>query len=63
MKKFGFVVLLILIGVGAYYGWKMFMGDGGWRGWIGESDDPWNAYQVPEEEQKEAAAAETQPAS
>ena len=29
MKKLVFIMLLILVGVGAYYAWKMLKGDGG----------------------------------
>lgn len=50
MKKFSFVVLLVLVGVGAYYGWKMLKGEGGCCGWGGEANDPWSTYQAPEEE-------------
>jgi hypothetical protein len=42
--------LLALIGVGAFFGWKMLKGDGGCCGWGGDNVDPWTSYTPPAEE-------------
>ena len=50
MKKIIFVMLLILVGVGAYFAWKMLKGDGGCCGWGGDNTDPWSSYTPPAED-------------
>ena len=50
LKKIIFVMLLILVGVGAYFAWKMLKGDGGCCGWGGDNTDPWSSYTPPAEE-------------
>ena len=47
MKKIVFLMLLILVGVGAYFAWKMLKGDGGCCGWGGDNTDPWSSYTPP----------------
>jgi hypothetical protein len=47
MKKFAFLVLIVLAGVGAYYARKMLKGDGGCCGWGGDKTDPWSSYTPP----------------
>ncbi len=52
MKKFLFITLLVLIGVGGFVGYRMLKGEGGWRsccGW-GEDKDPWSTYTPPADE-------------
>lgn len=53
MKKLLFLTLLVLIGVGAFAGYKMLKGEGGWLGsccgW-GDSADPWSTYTPPADE-------------
>jgi hypothetical protein len=53
VKKMIFVMLLILVGVGAYFAWKMLKGDGG--GWGGDNTDPWSSYTPPAQEEPPAA--------
>jgi hypothetical protein len=50
LKKIIFIMLLILVGVGAYFAWKMLKGDGGCCGWGGDNTDPWSSYTPPAEE-------------
>ena len=50
MKKIVFIMLLILVGVGAFFAWKMLKGDGGCCGWGGDNTDPWSSYTPPAEE-------------
>jgi hypothetical protein len=47
LKKIIFVMLLILVGVGAFFAWKMLKGDGGCCGWGGDNTDPWSSYTPP----------------
>ena len=49
LKKIIFVMLLILVGVGAFFAWKMLKGDGGCCGWGGDNTDPWSSYTPPAE--------------
>ena len=42
LKKLVFIMLLILVGVGAFFAWKMLKGDGGCCGWGGDNTDPWS---------------------
>lgn len=49
-KKLIIVMLLMLVGVGAYFAWKMLKGDGGCCGWGGDNTDPWSSYTPPAEE-------------
>ena len=55
LKKLVFLMLLILVGVGAYFAWKMLKGDGGCCGWGGDNTDPWSSYTPPAEEETPAA--------
>ena len=50
MKKLVFIMLLILVGVGAFFAWKMLKGDSGCCGWGGDNTDPWSSYTPPAEE-------------
>jgi hypothetical protein len=50
MKKFALVVLFILMGAGAYFGWKMLKGDWSCCGWGGDQTDPWSSYTPPSDE-------------
>jgi len=50
VKKFIFVVVIMLAGVGAYFAWKMLKGDGGCFGWGGDNSDPWSSYTPPADE-------------
>ena len=50
LKKIIFVMLLMLVGVGAFFAWKMLKGDGGCCGWGGDNTDPWSSYTPPAEE-------------
>jgi hypothetical protein len=61
MKKFAFLVLLVLAGVGGYFAWKMIKGDGGCCGWGGDNTDPWSSYTPPpaDEVVADETAAET----
>jgi hypothetical protein len=53
MKRLFWIGLLGLIGTGAYYGYKMAKGEGGWLsscgGWSGDQPDPWTTYTPPTE--------------
>ena len=55
LKKLIFIMLLILVGVGAYFAWKMLKGDSGCCGWGGDNTDPWSSYTPPAEEETPAA--------
>ncbi len=55
MKKVIFVVLLVLVGAGAYCAWRMVKGDG-CCGWGGEKTDPWSSYTPPTPEADAGAA-------
>jgi len=44
-----FTMVLILVGVGAYFAWKMLKGDGGCCGWGGDNTDPWSSHTRPVE--------------
>ncbi len=59
LKKIIFVMLLVLVGVGAYYAWKMLKGDGGCAGWGGDNTDPWSSYTPPAEDTPAEAPADT----
>ena len=50
LKKLILIMLLILVGVGAYFAWKMLKGDSGCCGWGGDNTDPWSSYTPPAEE-------------
>ena len=50
MKKLAFVVLLVLVGVGAFFAWKMLRGDGACCGWGADTTDPWSYTPPPEDE-------------
>ena len=50
LKKLIFLMLLILVGVGAFFAWKMLKGDGGCCGWGGDATDPWSSYTPPAED-------------
>ena len=50
LKKLIIIMLLILVGVGAYFAWKMLKGDSGCCGWGGDNTDPWSSYTPPAEE-------------
>ena len=50
LKRLIFIMLLILVGVGAYFAWKMLKGDSGCCGWGGDNTDPWSSYTPPAEE-------------
>jgi hypothetical protein len=50
LKKFIFITLIVLVGVGGYFAWKMLKGDGGCCGWGGDNTDPWSSYTPPAEE-------------
>jgi hypothetical protein len=48
VKKFVFIVMLLgVVGAGAYYAWKMLTGDAGICGWGGDNNDPWSSYTPP----------------
>ena len=55
LKKIIFVMLLILVGVGAFFAWKMLKGDGGCCGWGGDTHR--SSYTPPAEETPETPAA------
>ncbi|MFA4966291.1 MAG: hypothetical protein WC709_11765 [Thermoleophilia bacterium] len=55
MKKLMFPMLLVLVGAGAYFGWKMLKGEG-CCGWGGDKADPWSSYTPPADESDTAAA-------
>jgi hypothetical protein len=55
LKRLIFIMLLILVGVGAYFAWKMLKGDSGCCGWGGDNTDPWSSYTPPAEEETPAA--------
>lgn len=59
MKKLIFFSLLVLIGAGAYFGWRMMKGDGGCCGWGGDNVDPWTSYTPPAEDTSAGSTAET----
>jgi hypothetical protein len=46
MKKLLFLAAIVLLGVGAYFAWKMIKGDG-CCGWGGDKTDPWSSYTPP----------------
>ena len=50
LKKIVFIMLLILVGVGAFFAWKMLKGDGSCCGWGGDNTDPWSSYTPPAED-------------
>jgi hypothetical protein len=50
LKKLILMMMLILVGVGAYFAWKMLKGDSGCCGWGGDNTDPWSSYTPPAEE-------------
>ena len=56
MKKIIFLTLLGLIGAGAYFGWRMMKGDGGWGG---DNVDPWTSYTPPAEDTAAGASTDT----
>lgn len=56
MKKFMFCVLLVLVGVGGFFAWKMLKGDGGCCGWGGDND-PWSSYTPPADDDTTGAEA------
>jgi hypothetical protein len=56
LKKIVFVMLLLVLGVGAFFAWKMLKGDGGCCGWGGDNTDPWSSYTPPAEETETPAA-------
>ena len=58
LKKLVFIMLLILVGVGAFFAWKMLKGDSGCCGWGGDNTDPWSSYTPPAEETPADAPAE-----
>ena len=58
MKKMIFVVLLVLVGGGAYFAWKMLKGDGACCGWGGDNTDPWSSYTPPAPEGEAVDAAD-----
>jgi hypothetical protein len=51
MKKLLWLTVLALIGAGAYFGYKMAKGEGGWLsscgGWGSSKSDPWTSYTPP----------------
>jgi hypothetical protein len=51
MKRFLFITLLVLVGAGAYFGYRMAKGDGGWLSSCcgGADKDPWSTYTPPED--------------
>ena len=49
MKKLILLVTVVVIAVGAYFGWKMWKGEG-CCGWGGDNVDPWTTYTPPTEE-------------
>jgi hypothetical protein len=50
MKKLAVVALFILVGAGAYFGWKMLKGDWSWGGWGASGTDPWSSYTPPSDD-------------
>ncbi len=57
MKKIIFIMLLMLVGVGAFFAWKRLKGDGSCCGWGGDNSDPWSSYTPPADDAAPADAA------
>jgi len=58
LRKIVLIMLLLLVGVGAYFAWKMLKGDGGCCGWGGDNTDPWSSYTPPAEDTPADAPAD-----
>ena len=56
MKKLIFLSAIVLLGVGAFFAWKMIKGDG-CCGWGGDKTDPWSSYTPPADDADAGADA------
>ena len=56
MKKLILLFTVAVIGVGAFFGWKMMKGEG-CCGWGGDNVDPWTTYTPPTDEPASGASS------